>query len=1364
MFCRRVASHHKAFKNVFVHLAFFCALCLHGVNSYAEEPAILRPPSFHVQDVVQDAGKEQIIITFHVGAAANVVIVPYLPGPQKAAGSYWNEPACQASDDICCLQDFKDNYVLPVNYAGEFQDVCGPDGTTIPPTFISSKPSGSLLQQNVQDRMQTMSFSDFALTTVRDSQDQYLVTMSVPIAYFESTSNGGSQHALVQPQADGEFSYDLFVGVVFLTPQKSSNDVLVHSVQETIRFSKSNYLFFSTTTQQDRTPVKSVNAFIHQGLKDNNKLQYIEMEFEYDTTQYNEGVTIPKDSIKLFKGDSSTLANPSHNWRLPCDEFSMMQDSSFWTGLNTLTCLPEMPVICPASFTYTLFLPLYRYGGTGQGDFLIEAPEERELSITMQLEFVNNAGEPVQTTIFVAIDLRTYPVLEHCTEKVPIITSLKDIVSVKFTTGVLDATKTDFTPPSGTQFVLDNRLIKFGSYESAALSIKFDMNNYLNTNLVEGDFISVDDMVILNLLTPPDDQVGAATRYNAMTNLLATNQLFRVNNQDPSNYKVEFASTESVTACPEIFDTYTTVTNYQCMFRRIISNNLVTAVGAESVFYMKNKANDLTAFTTWFKNAYSGISSAFAYRERLCDTNSATGSFACIFIDPGYRWLSRSDVTQDFGPSMTTFDISDKTIVAGIITIRSGPGNNVIRRRLFSVEDNQMQIHGDVSDYTSETGEQEIVRQEIAEQEFKIDVLGEKAGTEFQKYTALENVEARHRLHNSHAASRARDNSNVKRFDRVQMRKDAWESHGIKTKVTTFGGLALSRHLLEDGNPIAQEVQWEEIKKMPSAQAYSTENHFVNAPVNIAHMTGHANRHWQMFSATVKIDANVDKTVFIQNLQTVLSASTGLLGSNVETGKIVGWNPSVDTGMYPGTAAGSRRLLAPTPANGLSVSIDLQGILGMNATFGALYDNMFKCIIHKTSTMVVNITVVNAAATAKSCASPENAKVEVEAVQSLLLSVCGIGHTTMSKKNCNILYSALVLTAPTIAFDWLSVRNTNPVLTFKMQSPVQVDGGNDGMVIYTVRKNIALALTVPMDRVMVQVRDVNFKPAARRLLATEKQQVLVVWVYPEDTSRNFPAFPPAAITNVAQTYQTSYRKLVLDAVLPVLNKVSIDTSLTPVGTVKPFQPLLKEFAIVATVQFDMKAVATFDSRDINEIHEAIKAEFATTLKVLPMDMRVLSTMTHTDKPNRRFTAIELRFLNEADAKADILVMKKLAPQMSVAIKTSLNTQTGFEVEKITITQSGIMFEEKVEDSSTTMWLIAGVIILCLGLLVCLCTFLVKSSNDAANTEKGTEINEFQPSAPPLQQAGGGQESAESRFRFVPSKVDSTMYTAMTMRN
>ena len=1383
MLCRPVVSAHKSFRNALVYFAFLCVLCLHGVDSYASEPALLRPPAFHVKDVVQDTGKEQIIITFSVGAAADVVVVPYLPASQKAAGSYWEEPACKASEDICCLQNFKDNYVLPAGYSTEFEGVCGPAGDTKPPTFIFSKPAGNLLKQGLEARMSSMSFSDFTMTSSRESNEQYLVTMTVPLAYFEAISNGGSQHSLITALSNGEYKYDLFVGVVFLTPQKSSNDVLVHSVQEVIQFSKNNYLFFSTSTQQDRTPVTSVNAFIHQGIKDNNKLQYVELEFEYDTTQYSTGVSVSKDSIKLYKGDSSILADPSLTWRSPCTATATAADKSFWDAASSLTCLPEPPVICPSAFSNTLFLPLWYFGGPDQAGMYIEGPEEKELAITMQLEFTNtNDGSLVQSTIFVAVNLRTYPVLEHCTLALPSVTSLSDVVIVKFTTGLMEESKTEFTPPKD-QFVIDTREIKFGSYESAALSMKFDVNQYLNTNLIENDYISIDDLVILNLLTPPDDQEGAATRYNDMKLSLDNNQLFRVNNQDPANYKVTFQNSGDRDACPEVSDTVTLITNYQCIFRRIISNNEVTAVGAESVFYMKNTVTDLTSFTAWFRNAYSQTTSAAAYRTSRCDTSSDPGSFACIFIDPGYRWLSRSSITQDIGPNMNSFDVSDKTIVAGIMTIRGGENQNVVRRRLFSVQDDEIQIHGDVLDDTVDAEIEDTHGQQAGEKEFVVDVLSDKASTHFKKMTSLEKIEARHRLQNSHAASRARDNHDIKRFDRVQMRKDAWESHGIKTKITTLGEQSLSRHLLADGNPTAEGIHWETIKKQPAAQAYQTTNPFVTPPLSIAHMTGHDNRNWQMFSATVNVDARVEQTLFIRNLQTVLDASVGALGSSVETGRIVGWNPSKDKEMTFGASAGYRRLLAPTPADGLSVSIDLQGILGMNATFGALYDNMFKCIIRKTSTVVVNITVLNAKDTAASCASTENAEVEVEAVQSLVLSSCGTGTKALPKKSCNMLFSALVLTAPTIAFDWLAVKNTDPVLTFKMESPVTVDGGNDGMVMYTIRKNIALSLKVPMDRVMVQVRDVNFKPVARRLLATQKKQVLVVWVYAEGTSRSFEEFPPATVTDVPQTYQTTYRQLVLNAVLPVLKKVSIDTDVTPVGVIKPFQPLLKDFAIVATVQFDMKAVASFDNRDVSDIHEAIKQEFATSLNVLPLDMRVLSTMTHTDQPNRRFVALEMRFLREKHAKEDILLMKKLAPQMSVAIKTSLNAQTGFEVQKITITQSGIMFKEKVEDQSTTMWLIAGLIILCVGLLICLCTFLVRSTNDAdQNSEPplpsapeqdlpvAEPVLDYTPSAPPYNESGNAQNGqgfpapVASRFMFMPTKLDSNVYTAMTLRN
>jgi hypothetical protein len=77
------------------------------------------------------------------------------------------------------------------------------------------------------------------------------------------------------------------------------------------------------------------------------------------------------------------------------------------------------------------------------------------------------------------------------------------------------------------------------------------------------------------------------------------------------------------------------------------------------------------------------VDTASEYFARTCprsrDTAAETRSYGCLYVDPGYRWISRTGASGPTSP----FAISDKTIVAAVLTITTGDGT-VVRRRLLS--------------------------------------------------------------------------------------------------------------------------------------------------------------------------------------------------------------------------------------------------------------------------------------------------------------------------------------------------------------------------------------------------------------------------------------------------------------------------------------------------------------------------------------------------------------------------------------------------------------------------------------------------------------------------------------------------------
>ena len=166
----------------------------------------------------------------------------------------------------------------------------------------------------------------------------------------------------------------------------------------------------------------------------------------------------------------------------------------------------------------------------------------------------------------------------------------------------------------------------------------------------------------------------------------------------------------------------------------------------------------------------------------------AVGDASCLFVDPGYRWISR---TSDYeGADMNAFGISDKTIVAGVLSIRSATDQIVGRRLLTDIDGTGMTLHHfEENDGGSKMRLQEAYQaSRLRQAPFGEGFVGSNTVDETRRS-----------------------------LDRIEQREAAWNSRGVDTKIATLGNRALSRHLLQQNND--QDEAAERLRSLKNSRA-----------------------------------------------------------------------------------------------------------------------------------------------------------------------------------------------------------------------------------------------------------------------------------------------------------------------------------------------------------------------------------------------------------------------------------------------------------------------------------------------------------------------------------------------------------------
>jgi hypothetical protein len=270
---------------------------------------------------------------------------------------------------------------------------------------------------------------------------------------------------------------------------------------------------------------------------------------------------------------------------------------------------------------------------------------------------------------FSTADLNTY-IASSPTVQLPVLT----VGPMEVETAVVEGKVFDFKGAS--------------SYAEAAISLEFDAIPFMAYPYSASYTYRIDNLVILNFLGLSN------TQYGRIRNMISAGTGFTVEKQSTQKHFTLTPSFGGDILCPEVGDTAGLTTGHmQCFWRRAIVANVVQPVATESLyFYRKENASDAVNAKAWIRDtilggdSQYGTAAASAHFEKTCsrsnDPLSEARSYGCLFVDPGYRWISR---LRD-QPTLSPFTISDKTIVVAILTISDAAGV-VVRRRLLLADD-----------------------------------------------------------------------------------------------------------------------------------------------------------------------------------------------------------------------------------------------------------------------------------------------------------------------------------------------------------------------------------------------------------------------------------------------------------------------------------------------------------------------------------------------------------------------------------------------------------------------------------------------------------------------------------------------------
>lgn len=255
-------------------------------------------------------------------------------------------------------------------------------------------------------------------------------------------------HAYLLPRAkhtdlgSGLSKYEFTLGATFVELLSHTASVSITSVQTTLDYFKTEFVFLSISSEQARTPLDTLGVEIHQATSasDGGQYQWILLDADYDRVRYPGVATIKPDSLRWAR--VPTLADATGAaWQYPCraGDGYYYADAAGMTALADVAqqtdCLPDVPLWCRFNTDEDFFLPLPTSSAMSGG--YISGPDTTtNIYLSGVLELTDGNGFKHLSTFFVSIDLDGYPVLAHCKDQTFKYNDVSDAIAITARVGV----------------------------------------------------------------------------------------------------------------------------------------------------------------------------------------------------------------------------------------------------------------------------------------------------------------------------------------------------------------------------------------------------------------------------------------------------------------------------------------------------------------------------------------------------------------------------------------------------------------------------------------------------------------------------------------------------------------------------------------------------------------------------------------------------------------------------------------------------------------------------------------------------------------------------------------------------------------
>jgi len=629
-----------------------------------------------------------------------------------------------------------------------------------------------------------------------------------------------------------------------------------------------------------------------------------------------------------------------------------------------------------------------------------------------------------------------------------------------------------------TQIAVDESLFQFAgasSYAEAALSLELDAVSFMQRSYAQNLKIRVDSMLIMNFL--------GLGHFDAILTMIRNGEGFNMTKQAQDAFYTLVPEFNGALVCDQVTSTEMIApSQFSCFWRRAISDNAVSPEAAESLYYYKQGgAADISAAKVWIRDTMlggetaTGTATAEQYFNRSCSRNSDAlaepRSYGCLYVDPGYRWISRTSGQVTLSP----LEIADKTIVVSILTITNADGT-VFRRRLLAAEGG---ANGRVSHVDLEESAPGVLRRAAM-------------------HSAGDNVARR---------------ASVQRLAKKQ--GIAPPSLRVAQGNRRHAVLAERAALLKGGRHLLQtQSEADDVLNSWSNTGMLLSNPSVTPALNFAQLTGANSGSWEILRIRALRDVDrVSLDVYRHNVAHTLRMYGNRLGFNVQRATLL----SVEPVLGPSNAPAQRRLLSSS-----FEEVDLQAMLATANDYGNVYENTMKCLLGKLAAQESLLSATLQTELIESCttdllAYTSTVDGEFSNRITLVKAECGNAATLVGTddQRCTRLLAGLV--------DDPSITTVSPRLfkdrTAKVAFPISLSLATQTLNAIpafqkTLRVVVSDILNVPIGDVLVLFREADSTPA-RRLLQTGS--TAETWVYADPEVDGVAVTDAATLTNLLST-------------------------------------------------------------------------------------------------------------------------------------------------------------------------------------------------------------------------------------------------------